>query len=298
MTSMVIPMTHCVDIALIARLFARFRGRYGTLWTCRATCDDDWQFIMEDWLAELSCFTVHEVRAAVNKTLTNFKEYPPTLGQLVDLCIKESGVPDEHDVIKNMIARDFSHPLTKMIFDKIGSWALTNGKEEDIQKKTKEHYTSCLSSFHADPKKAWSNLQLFHQKPKELETPPKIPSTSECKGFRERMSEYQARLAELSLNCANKPYRDFDEKNINPSNRYFDKEIYAQYRQYLLSIPEKDVLMLPPVYVYDRSRFISLKEQPEMLRKAGYTTNTQGVNNNSSNRSNGPQKVYNNWTSD
>jgi hypothetical protein len=295
MTNTVIHMTHCVDIALIARLFARFRGRYGALWISRATCDDDWQCIMEDWLDELSRFTLSDVRAAVNKTLTTYKDYPPTLGQLVDLCLKESGTPEPNDVVRMMVVRDFSHPLTKMIYDKIGSWVLTNGKEEEIQRKTKEYYTDCLSDFHAEPKKAWAKLESFNAKPKELAAPSKIPSASERKGYKERMAEYQVRLEQLKLNCVGKPYREFDEKEISPNNRYFKPEVYAQYRAYLLSIPEEDALMLPVVYVYDRSRFISSKEQPEMLRKAGYNPTPQGYENNSPKRSNGPNKVYNNW---
>ncbi|HHT9109560.1 MAG TPA: hypothetical protein ACFYDZ_00205 [Candidatus Brocadiaceae bacterium] len=295
MNSTVIHITHCVDIALIARLFARFRGRYGALWISRATCDDDWQYIMEDWLEELSRFTLSEVRAAVNKTLTTYKDYPPTLGQLVDLCLKEAGTPEPNDVVRMMVARDFSHPLTKMIYDKIGSWALTNGKEEDIQRKTKEYYTDCLSDFHAEPKKAWAQLESFNAKPKELPPPSKIPSASERKGFRERMSEHQERLENLKLNCVGKPYREFDEKEINPNNRYFKPEVYAQYRAYLLSIPEEDVLILPAVYAYDRSRFISAKEQPEMLRKAGYIPTPQGNNFDSTRASGGPKKDYKNW---
>lgn len=297
-TAQVTQLTHCVDESLIARLFARFRGRYGNLWTSRATCDEDWEFIMEDWLIELSKFTIDQVRSAVNKTLTEFKEFPPTLGQLVDLCMKESGVPSQQEVIRSMVARDFSHPLVKMVYDKIGSWTLTNGKSDEIERKVKEHYSEARSSFYVEPQKAWSALESFNAKPKELPQPDKIPTAKERKSFKERLSEYQQALEDAKLTCKGTPYREFEQSKIKKSSRDFDQKIFNEYRDYLMSIPEEKTMILPSTYLYDRNRFLNAKDQPAFLRKAGYNPNPQDEEKEPERRSNGPKKVFKDWHSD
>lgn len=291
-TPQVIQLTHCIDLALIARLFARFRGRYGNLWTSRATCDDDWEFIMDDWLQELSKFTLEQVRAAVNKTLSEFVTYPPTLGQLVELCMKESGVPEAHEVIRLMVARDFSHPLVKMIYDKVGSWTLTNGKSEEIERKVKEHYQSTRAEFYVEPKKAWEQLESFNAKPKELPEPPKIPSNEERKGFKERLAEYY-KLAEEGRTKLNdlKPI-EFDEREIKPGGKQ-----YAAYENYLLSVPEHLVLGLPPKYAYDRQRILNKKETVKHLKEAGYVpySEREGFDDLKTSDKIKPTRMYKNW---
>lgn len=263
-------LTHYVDEALIARLFARFRGRYGNLWTSRATCDEDWEFIIDDWLQELSKFTLDQVRAAVNKALAIYKEFPPTLGQLVDLCMKESGVPGIQEVIRLMLIRDFNHPLVKMIYDKIGSWILTNGKEDDIQRKTKEYYIEEFANFKINPQKAWLELESFNQKPKELPPPDKIPTKQEIKSFKERLSQYQQNLENAKLLHAGIPYKEFPEDKIKVGARSFDQKVYDEWRDYLLSIPEEQTITLPIKYIYERNRFLNMNEQKKYLEELGY----------------------------
>lgn len=298
MTSTVIHMTHYVDKALVARMFGRFRGRYGNLWTSRATCDEDWEFIIEDWFDELSKFTIDQVRAAVNKTLSIYKEYPPTLGQLVDLCMKESGVPSVQEVIRLMVARDFSHPLVKMVYEKIGSWTLSNGKEDDLQRKAKEHYTEALANFHVEPKKAWAKLEAHNAKPKELAPPPKLPTQEERKNFKDRLTEYQQKLEDEKLNCKGVPYKEFEKSKIKKCSRNFDQAIHDEYREYLLSIPEEKTMILPSTYLYDRNRFINAIEQPLLLKKMGYNPNPQGNAFEGRSGANRPEKVYKSWVVD
>lgn len=302
MTSTVIPLTHSVDKALIARLFMRFKGRYGNLWSSRASNHDEWEFIMDDWFDELGKFSLEQVRSAVNKALSLYKEFPPTLGQLIDLCLKESGVPDVKEVVRLMVARDFSHPLVKMVYDKIGGWALTNGKEEDVQRKAKEAYNYALADFTQTPHECWEKLTAFNNQPKALPEPPKIPSTEERKGFKERMAEYQKKIDEAKLNVQGKTYKEFEPNAISPKHKDFDQAIYNEYREYLLSIPDTETMRLPTQYIYERMRFIGQKEQAETLKKAGYVPPKERPQDespiSSNKRNGGPTKVYKSWTND
>lgn len=301
MTNTVAHLTHYVDRQLIARLFARYKGRYGNLWTCRASTDEEWEWVMDDWLEELSKFSLDQVRAAVNKTLSTFKEFPPTLGQLVDLCMKESGVPLVGEVIRMMVARDFSHPLVYMVFDKIGSWALSNGKEEEINRKVKEHYTDCLADFHVEPQKAWGRLETYNARPKELPAPSKIPTAGESKAFRECMNKCQEILKSKKIAGGGKTYKEFDENKIKKGSRDFDQKVFDEYKAYLMSIPETETMVLPPAYLMERNKFLNMRDQAEYLRKAGYVppnARPHDESPKSSNRNSGPTKVYKNWAHD
>lgn len=299
-TPAVIPLTHCVDMALIARLFARFRGRYGNLWTSRANHDDDWEFIMEDWLQELSKFSFEHVRSAINKTLTEFKEYPPTLGQLVELCMKESGIPNQQDIIRAMVARDFSHPLVKMMYDKVGSWTLTNGKTEEIERKVKEHYASLRAEFHVEPQKAWCLLEEYNGKPKELPPPPKIPKDNEMKAFRDCISKCKEILKGKKIEIDRNFCKQFEEKKVTSGHKDFESATFEEYRRHLMSIPETETMKLPPTALLDRNKFLNMRDQKEFLRKLGYVPHEERDGFDSpkgSNRSGAgkPVKVYKNW---
>jgi len=294
-------MTHCVDRELIHRLFAKFANKYGKLWTTRLGEGGDWAGCVDDWLEELSKFSLDQVRAAVNKALAIYRDFPPTQGQLIDLCLAESGVPDIQKLINLMVAREFTHPLVKMVYDKIGSWALNNGKESEIQSKAKEAYSECLANFTLDPQSCWQKLNDFNAKPKELPPPSKIPSAGESKAFRECMNRCQEILNSKKIEGGGKTYKHFDENKIKKGHREFDQAVFDEYKAYLMSIPETETMILPPVYLMERNRFLNMRDQAEFLKKAGYVPTKDRLHEESlktSNKNNGPQKVYKSWAHD
>jgi hypothetical protein len=286
----------------IVRLFARFANKYGTLWTTRLGTNPDWEMCIDDWFNDLKHFDYKTLVLAAKAALTNFVDFPPTFGQFEDLCKKHSGFLQRDDAIKMMIARDFSHPIVKMMYDRIGSWTMTNGKETDIQSKAKEAYRDAECEFVLFPEKSWAQLESFNAKPKELTPPPKIPSTEERRGFKERMAEYQQKLEEQKESSPAKLYREFDANQVNPNPRDFDKTVYEQYRSYLISIPETETLKLPTLYGYHRLRFLASIELSKSCRRkdnnASVDANPQGMNNSSPVHVNEALKVYRNYTGD
>ncbi|MDE1829556.1 MAG: hypothetical protein KGI25_04470 [Thaumarchaeota archaeon] len=256
---------------------------------------------MEDWLEELSRFSLDVLRAAFKKSMTEFVTAPPTLPQLVQLCIKESGVPNVQQVIRLMVNRDFSHPLVKMVYDKIGSWTLSNGKEEEIQRKAKEYYTESLSQFHVEPEREWLKLADYNAKPKELPPPDKIPSAEERRGFKERMAEYQKMADEAKEKLKDNRQKEFDYSKLKPGAREFDELLFSEYKAYLVGIPENMVLTLSVQDAYARMRFLAERDQAEYLKKAGYVPPNQRPHDESpkgSDRNGRPTKVYKTWMND
>lgn len=296
MTSKGIPLTNCVNMETISRLFVKYKGRYGGLWTCRASNDQEWHWVMGDWLEELSRFSLDVLRLAFKKSLIEFEKAPPTLPQLVHLCIQESGVPSVQEIIRLMVARDFSHPLVKMVYDKIGSWTLSNGKEEEIQRKAKEYYDEALSSFHIEPQKEWARLEAYNKQHEAL--PPPTTDKQDGKPYitlKQRLAEYQKLVEAAKLACDGEEYTKFPDNCINPRHKDFDPVGHAKYRDYLLSIPENKTMILPTEYIYDRGRFINMQEQPAYLRNLGYKpTAKQEEQPKRYNKA----KTYKNWADD
>src|SRR5436190_23589733 len=101
-------LNNFVDRNLVQKLFVRFSVKYGNLWTSRLGEHGDWKACEDDWLQELSVFTVKVLVNAVKKALIIHKDFPPTQGQLIDLCLKESGVPPIDEIVNLMISRDFT----------------------------------------------------------------------------------------------------------------------------------------------------------------------------------------------
>ena len=292
-----------VDRRLVQKLFLRFANKYGNLWTSRLGENGDWKGCEDDWLSELSAFTVRDAVAAIKKALVIYRDYPPTQGQLIDLCLKESGVPCEDEIIKLMVARDFSHPMVKLVYERVTGWTLTNGKSEEVRAKTKAAYSECVARFTAEPDKHWEQLSAVKA---QLSLPPvehpKIPTKEESKGFKERMAEYQQKLEDAKINLKGKTYREFEENKIKLGHKEFDQAIYDEYRDYLLSIPENETMILPVHYLYQRVRFIGMKEQAQNLKKLGYVPINEREESQSpkasDRRGTGPSKVYKTWMND
>lgn len=290
MTNTVTVLTHSVDKSHIVRLFAQFTSRYQHAWTSLASSDEDWEFIIDDWLSELSQFTIGCLYKAVRDAFSIYKNFAPKLGELVDLCMKASGIPDVSDVICMMVEKRFDHPIAKIVYDKIGSWKISNGSEKEIRDLASIAYQRATIDFMENPKPQWEKLNAYLDKPKALEAPPKIPSTKESAAFKECMSKCQEVLKGAGIKA--KTYKQFEEEAISPSNNSFDQKVYEEFREYLMSIPETETMILPPTYALRRSKFLAEREQADYLRKAGYNPNQVVHNTEPPRRHNGPTRVY------
>ena len=282
-----------VDRRLVQKLFLRFANKYGNLWTSRLGENGDWKSCEDDWLEELSAFTVRDAVSAIKKALVIYKDYPPTQGQLIELCLKESGVPSEDEIINMLVNRQFDHPMVKLVYDKIGSWQLKNGTSESIRIKTKSVYGDCLANFKAEPEKQWAQLSVVKE---QLSLPPvehpKIPTNEERRGFKERMAEFQKLAEEGKAKLKDMNPIEFDEKKIRGEG-----EQRADYEKYLLSVPEHLVLGLSPKYAYDRQRLLNIKDTARHLQECGYVHPKDRIEGEAPRTSGGkPTRVYKNWS--
>ena len=297
MTSVATVSTRSIDRDLIRKLFVKFSSVYGHLWSSRHKADDEWLDCIDTWLDGLKGFEFDILRKAVSQVFLIHKKHPPTLGELIDLCLKISGVPSEDEIIKRISARQFDHPMVKLVYDRIGSWAWSNGSAEEIRRKTRTAYDECLVEFRANPNALWNKLSEHNATP-AIEAPSKTLTRDEHIGWKERMKEYERRAHEGKMQLKDQKHPEFPEDKIKVGSRNFDKEVYEVYRRYLMSVPEELVLSLSIQYAYARMKFLAEIDTARHLKEAGYNPNPQGGDKTPPRGSNESQKVYKNWTGD
>ena len=300
MPSVATVSTRSIDRDLIRKLFVKFSSVYGHLWSSRHKADDEWLDCIDTWLDGLKGFEFDILRKAVSQVFLIHKKHPPTLGELIDLCLKISGVPSEDEIIKRMVSRQFDHPMVKLVYDRIGNWTLKNGTSEEIRRKTRTAYDECLVEFRANTNSLWNKLSE-HNATHAIDGPSKTLTSDEHIGWRERMKDYEKRAHDGKMQLKDQKHPEFPEDKIKLGERNFDKEVYAAYKGYLMSVPEEIVLSLPISYAYARMRFLAEVDTEKHLKEVGYVPpNARSTDEPpiTSDRNRGPQRVYKNWTGD
>jgi hypothetical protein len=298
MTNKVISMNRSINGDVIKKLFAKFSSRYGQLWLNRCDTETAWLLCIEEWRHDLQDFDFYVLKQALKEAFLTHPNFPPTLGHLVNLCLQFSGIPSQEKIIALLIKREFSHPLVKILFDRIGSWTLKHAKTEEIISKIKSNYAECLINFRNNPTNAWEIL-INYQNLKALQAlePPKLLTKKERISFSERMRDYQSAANKSLKSIKEQQHPDFPENKVTRGKRDFDELLFAQYKAYLLAVPERLVLSLPKRYAHDRTKFLySDIEVPRHLKESGYNPEVAGISIAPTRAFNGPKKVYSNWT--
>lgn len=249
--------------------------------------DDDfkslWAYEWSTGLVGVSALVIKGALEYCKKSL----EWPPSIAEFRKICESGSGIPNSDEALNLAVQRNFNHPIVLIAYEKVGSWAMKNDSSTQLKIKFQSAYEYALNKFRLEEKNCWNQLECFNAKPKELASPEKIPSTQEIKSFSAMLEKYRKIAADEKAKHGEDCYRQFDEKKINTRLRTFDKDVYEEYREYLLSIPEEKALILPVKYLYDRNRFILAKEVELEHKNRGTHANPQGNKNNSTTGFNG-----------
>ena len=294
MMSSVTPLITSVDAELIKKLFRKFSAVYGNLWNNRCSMVAEWQDCVDVWLDGLYGFDIFVLRKAVSQAFIAHKDFPPTLGQLVDLCLARDGVPSENSLIDLMVRKDFNHPLVKIIYEKIGSWALSHEKPDEINRKVCAVYSESLASYRENPSQAWKKLEEFKGLPAPSLIPSKIPSSAEISSCRERLKKYQEMADSQKANQEVKSHPVWEKGKITHGSRSFDEAYFNERKRYLLSVDEAVAGTLRHEDWYDRARY--LRELEGYRNVQEHSAARQRSDENVSPRSpNGHRKAYKNW---
>jgi hypothetical protein len=289
-----------LSVAHAKVLYLRFCAIYGDKFA-KSYHDDDFKSLWAaEWSSGLADINTDFIKDALDYCKKNMA-WPPTISEFISICDKLSGIPSTNELIKLMINMQFNHPIVKLVYDKIGSFALKNDKEKDIVTKVNAIYSECLNSYRDNQNQLWAQLEDYNAKQKELPAPTKIPSTSESAAFRECMNKCQEILKGKKILSGGKTYKHFDENKIKKGHREFDQAVFDEYKAYLMSIPETETMILPPFYLMDRNKFLNMRDQSEWLRQQGYVPPNQreGFAKSYDKQENGkPTKFYKSWTNE
>lgn len=288
-----------VDRALIQQLFKKFHLVYGTLW--KAQFDGlDLKEAIDYWLGEFQQFSHATFTKAIKHACDQYREYPPKIGQILDICWHYEGVPSLVELIQLAIRKDFTHPIVLEVYEKLGSWTLKNSKEAELMTLASPVYHQALHDFKANPLVGWNKIEQHKEKLLlESQIPPKIPSEKERRGFKEHYAEWKAKAAEEKAAReaeGGKPAHPvYEVGHVTIGHRSFDEAIYNERKRYLLGLKEHEAATLPSNDWYDRVKFLREIEAVEHLKRVGYTGNkpTSEVKD----RDTGYQarKTYKNW---
>lgn len=287
-------LTRSVTHTVITKLFKKYLSIYGNSWSNRHKTESDWNDAVYTWLDALKDFHIMDLRKAYSHSLLVYKDFPPTLGQLLNLCLKESGVPRANDLMRLLVNKDFSHPIVKLMYDKIGSWKLANGTEKELCQKVSEHYDNAVIEFKNNPEVSWQKLES-HKAQLSLEAPipDKMSSRAESNAYKDCMDGCRRLLNSARENSCPIDIPKFDKSKINKGGEQYD-----EYCKYLLSIPDNLIFSLPPIYAYDRQCLLNTKNTARYLREVGYNPHSKSQNIDKRTSAGAPTKIYKAWMND
>lgn len=238
------------------QLYLRFTSLYGERFTKSHSTDQLVELWWEDWADGLSGMSADHIKQALGYCKLNL-EWPPSVAEFRKICEKISGLPTADDALALAIRREFTHPVVKLAYEKVGSWAMKNDKQSDLQAKFKAAYQDALSYFRSNTQQAWLELENFTNQPKQIEPPSKIPNKAELVSFKERYRQWQAQaqVEKAKREAEGVVHPTWDKAQITKGARAYDEKVYLERKRYLLSIDEMTAIILPTEDLYDRTRY-------------------------------------------
>ena len=113
------------------------------------------------------------------------------------------------------------------------------------------------------------------------------------------MAKCQEILRDKKIAGGGQTYKHFDETKIKQGHKDFDQAVFNEYKEYLMGIPETETMILPPVYLMERNKFLNMRDQKAWLLKGGYVPENQRTPQEQARTGNGkPTKMYKNWQGD
>jgi len=115
-------------------------------WTDNFTSTEIIAIAIEQWKKGLTGISDEAIAKAIDHCRMNL-EWPPSIAEFIGICEKFCGVPSVDEAFQAAIRRDFDHPVIKLAFDKVGSWAMRNDNEDVLRKKFKDAYREALGFY-------------------------------------------------------------------------------------------------------------------------------------------------------
>jgi hypothetical protein len=139
---------------LIDQLFLKLDGLYGHAWTSRHTNAISWEIAKNEWGNALTGIKVSWIEHALTELLNEGDQFPPSLPAFLKLCRDQRGIITEELAYHEALTRNFKDPISKLCYEKIGSWDFTHDSEKVLKKKFANAYREVVREISNQPLKA------------------------------------------------------------------------------------------------------------------------------------------------
>lgn len=234
-----------------ANLFKKYSEIYGASWSSRHKTKQEWENALRTWASALSNFSRETIAEAIKRSVYEHENFPPSLAQVVGLCISCSGIPSVDKVAELCGKRQFTHPLVHMCYQEIGSWDCCRLSSSALRSRIGDIYHKHLSDYMKNPQEH------------EIRVKDILSSTLEDGTI--KLCDEKDVKEELV-----KEHPEWDLKKVDRNSREFDEKLYKMRRSYLVSLSERSALFLSNKDMYDRTRFKA--ENQAMADISGYSS--------------------------
>lgn len=258
-------------------------------------------------LAEIN--SSEQIQHGLNKCYLMKKPFVPTAGEFISWCKpdpKDFGFPDVYQAFQlagkiNQVGSIYIHPhvptdtVIKHVISQIGANPLRGMPEKQAMQLFENYYAVACNQFidgNIEPiKRALPSLDM--ERPYN-----QIKSDSARKKCMDTLSTFSGISNSDKMKIGKDERPEWPKEKICKNSKFFDKQIFDEYKSYLLSVDECLVLTLPIHYAHDRMKFLYEIEVQKHLRQAGYNPSARHETNESSQSSYKPTKIYKNWNGD
>lgn len=278
-------------------LYLRFCAIFGEKFVKAYHTEDFKSIWSNEWCTGLVGIDVALIKSSLDYCRSNL-EWPPSIAEFRCICESADGIPSFGECLQLAICRDFTHPVVSMAYDRIGSWAMKNDKQELLHKKFQEAYREALNTFRTSPDKAWQLLEKFKSLPVPDELPPKILSPQELIEWRERFARYKEMAATEKAKLTAIDHPSWETKKITIGHIDFDQEMFIDRKQYLTGLDEMLAATLPREDQYDRIRLLREEIGCQSVQSPADGSCMPPKDKNKPCGPYGARTVYKNWMSD
>lgn len=260
-----------LDLKLAMLLYSRFATIYGDKFLKPSHDKDFINRWCEEWISGLKGIDTKLIKGALEECKLTL-EWPPTIAEFRKFCDKGAGFPSWPRCLQSIIRQDFNHPITFIVYQKVGKWAIQNDKEDTLRKKVEDAYQEALTEYRSSPTHAHQLLSEYLDKSKQKLIENYKPSSAELKSFKERLKEYQLKAAEEKTKRAHKPHPEWKPTFYRKDSQSFREDIFNERRRYLINLDEIEAATIDLESWYDRIRYLRELEALEYLNRIGYVS--------------------------
>ncbi len=263
-----------VDKVLISKLFDKLAAVYGHIWSSRHKSAQEWESALSTWLDALKDFDYPTIRDALTDALGKYVDYPPTLAQLVKLCLNSRGIPSCDACVIKAVRRDFDHPLVLMVYKGVGSFVFKTAKAHDLALAAQKIYEDLLTRYLQNPVQEQKNLNVYLDERKQLiqDRAKEISKSSQDIDLA-KLNKWLAAPRYDDLTKANEisklKHPVWDPSECNPMSKKYSAEVYKSRHDYLTKLDDDSAITLNRHDSYDRMRYLSQIEAMAAISDKG-----------------------------